>query len=231
MLGNRIGWKFASLLLLVVLVLAACLPADQDGGTQAPGGLATEPGLMETAPLATEAMATEPMATEPMATEPMATEPVPETGGTEEATPSGADGEVMGAAALEVSSSPELGEFLVDGEGMTLYWFANDEPGVSNCTGGCLEAWPPFIVESEDDIQVGEGVDESLVGTIPFEGGGLLVTYDEYPLYYWQNDQAPGDTTGHGVNDVWFVVPPQGIDPENPGVSPSSSQADPPRAY
>lgn len=231
MLVNRKGWKFVSWLLLAVLVLAACQPANQENGTQAPGGLATEPGLMETAPLATEPMATEPMATEPMATEPMATEPVPETGGTEEATPSGADGEAMGAAALEVSSSADLGDYLVDSEGMTLYWFANDEPGVSNCSGGCLEAWPPFLVESEEDIQAGEGVDESLIGTIPFEGGGLLVTYDEFPLYYWQNDQEPGDTTGHGVNDVWFVVPPAGIDPENPGSSPASNSVSPPGAY
>ncbi|HZW03402.1 MAG TPA: hypothetical protein VFF68_05725, partial [Anaerolineaceae bacterium] len=110
------------------------------------------------------------------------------------------------------ANSPDLGDYLVDGDGMTLYLFTNDEPGVSNCSGGCLEAWPPFLVDSEDNITVGEGVDESLVGTIPFEGGGLLVTYDEWPLYYWQNDVEPGDTTGQGVNDVWFVVPPEGVD-------------------
>ena len=53
----------------------------------------------------------------------------------------------------------------------------------------------------------------------------------EFPLYYWQNDQEPGDTTGHGVNDVWFVVPPAGIDPENPGSSPASNSVSPPGAY
>jgi hypothetical protein len=30
------------------------------------------------------------------------------------------------------------------------------------------------------------------------------------PLYYWAADAKPGDTTGHGVAGVWFVVPPAG---------------------
>lgn len=127
--------------------------------------------------------------------------------GTMEAT----EGAMTGQVVLEVANSPELGDYLVDGEGMTLYYFTMDEPGVSNCTGGCLEAWPPLLVDSEDQIQAGEGVDDSLIGTIPFEDGGLLVTYDEWPLYYWVEDQEPGDTTGHGVNDVWFVMPPEGL--------------------
>jgi predicted lipoprotein with Yx(FWY)xxD motif len=38
--------------------------------------------------------------------------------------------------------------------------------------------------------------------------GTLQVTYEGMPLYHWVNDQAPGDTTGQGINDVWFVVEP-----------------------
>jgi predicted lipoprotein with Yx(FWY)xxD motif len=34
------------------------------------------------------------------------------------------------------------------------------------------------------------------------------VTYDGWPLYYWQNDAAIGDATGEGANDVWFTVAP-----------------------
>jgi hypothetical protein len=36
------------------------------------------------------------------------------------------------------------------------------------------------------------------------------VTLDGYPLYLWQNDAAPGDTTGQGVQGVWWVVAPDG---------------------
>ena len=40
------------------------------------------------------------------------------------------------------------------------------------------------------------------------DDGTLQVTYLGMPLYYWVNDEAPGDTTGHEINDVWFVVAP-----------------------
>lgn len=38
--------------------------------------------------------------------------------------------------------------------------------------------------------------------------GTTQVAYNGIPLYYWQADVNPGDTTGQGVGDVWFVVAP-----------------------
>jgi hypothetical protein len=38
----------------------------------------------------------------------------------------------------------------------------------------------------------------------------MIVTYNHMPLYYWIKDKAPGDTTGQGNNDVWYVVAPDG---------------------
>lgn len=35
-------------------------------------------------------------------------------------------------------------------------------------------------------------------------------TYDGWLLYHFAGDDAPGDTNGQGVNDVWFVVDPSG---------------------
>ena len=34
--------------------------------------------------------------------------------------------------------------YLVDAKGNTLYFFLNDEEGISNCEGGCLASWPSF---------------------------------------------------------------------------------------
>ena len=109
---------------------------------------------------------------------------------------------------LKVAADPKLGNILVDGDGMTLYMFTKDEPDKSNCAGGCLDAWPPLL--ALDNPAVGEGVDASLLGTAALADGSLIVTYNHMPLYFWQDDMQPGDTKGQGVNDVWFVVSPDG---------------------
>ncbi len=114
------------------------------------------------------------------------------------------------AVDLAVADSP-LGDHLVDGEGLTLYLFDNDEPGVSNCTDDCLANWPPLTVDAETGPTWGDGVDGDLVGTIEREDdGSTQVTYDGMPLYFWAADTAPGDVDGQGVNDVWWVVAPDG---------------------
>lgn len=112
---------------------------------------------------------------------------------------------VTGGVEIKVSSSMELGDFLVDEKGMTLYLFTKDTPGVSNCSGSCLTAWPPLLTSGEP--RADDGVTGKL-GTITRDDGSLQVTYNDLPLYYYITDVEPGDTTGHGVGDVWFVVAP-----------------------
>ena len=117
-------------------------------------------------------------------------------------------GAISDGVDLSVADSP-LGVHLVDGGGLTLYLFDNDQPGVSNCTGDCLANWPPLTVG--DEPTSGDGVDDGLVGTIEREDdGSTQVTYDGMPLYFWAGDAAPGDVNGQGVNDVWWVVAPDG---------------------
>lgn len=127
-------------------------------------------------------------------------------------TPAAPDAEPAGEentkVTLMVASNDELGDFLVDGRGMTLYMFTKDEPGKSNCDSGCLSAWPPFLASGE--LVAGDGVDEALLGTASLADGSLIVTYNQMPLYYWAGDTNPGDTKGQNVNNVWFVVSPQG---------------------
>ena len=56
----------------------------------------------------------------------------------------------------------------------------------------------------------GEGVDATLLGTITRDDGSTQVTYNGWPLYYFHEDAAPGDTNGQGVGGVWFLVSPEG---------------------
>lgn len=111
------------------------------------------------------------------------------------------------APTLRVREHPELGKFLVDGTGMTLYLYTRDEPGKSNCYDRCAGNWPPLVIAYGEPV-AGEGVDPSLISVVVREDGARQVAYRGMPLYGWIQDQAPGDTTGHGVGEVWYVVAP-----------------------
>ena len=50
------------------------------------------------------------------------------------------------APTVQLGSTNDLGSFLVDSQGMTLYLFTKDAPGVSNCSGDCLAKWPALTV-------------------------------------------------------------------------------------
>ena len=51
-------------------------------------------------------------------------------------------------------------------------------------------------------------------GTITREDGQKQTTFRGFPLYYWVNDKAAGDTLGQNVNSVWFVVDPANFPPK-----------------
>jgi len=107
------------------------------------------------------------------------------------------------------TADTDLGTVVVDADGMTVYVFDRDTPGsgTSSCTGQCLQAWPPVVADSEDPV--GDGVTGE-IGTITRDDGTRQLTLEGWPLYLWQSDTAPGDTTGQGVQGVWWVVTPDG---------------------
>ncbi|MPZ15780.1 MAG: hypothetical protein GEU73_15385 [Chloroflexi bacterium] len=113
-----------------------------------------------------------------------------------------------GPSTVMVRQDASLGSILTDSEGRTLYLFTRDEPNTSNCSGNCLQAWPPLIASGSPSV--GSGGDTSLVGTITRDDGTMQVTYNRWPLYYYRTDENPGDTTGQNVGGNWFVLSPQG---------------------
>jgi predicted lipoprotein with Yx(FWY)xxD motif len=120
-------------------------------------------------------------------------------------------------AAVNVSvASDDLGSYLVGPEGMTLYYFTRDvTPGVSTCFDSCLQAWPPLLVGDGQSLVAGDGVSGTL-GSVPRDDGTMQAAYRGRPLYYWQGDTAPGETTGQEVGGVWFVALEDGSMPANP---------------
>ncbi|MDF0589746.1 hypothetical protein P0O15_00945 [Methanotrichaceae archaeon Mx] len=111
------------------------------------------------------------------------------------------------ATTIGLASSEGLGTFLVDGEGMTLYRFADDDPGsgTSVCYDACAERWPVFF---SDEIWVPEGLDKTDFQGFVREDGVIQTTYQGWPLYRYFEDELPGDVKGHGLGGVWFVVSP-----------------------
>jgi predicted lipoprotein with Yx(FWY)xxD motif len=108
---------------------------------------------------------------------------------------------------VQVSDHPELGKILTDANGRTLYLFTKDGENVSNCYDQCAVNWPPLLVGAGEEPAAGPGLPGQL-GTITRTDGGRQVTYNGMPLYYWAADSNPGDASGQGVGDVWFVVHP-----------------------
>jgi predicted lipoprotein with Yx(FWY)xxD motif len=114
--------------------------------------------------------------------------------------------EAAEGATIAVADS-DLGSILVDGQGNTLYLFTSDTQGeATTCTDGCAAAWPALT----GTVTAGDGVDESLIGTVANADGTEQATYNGWPLYYYAQDSGPGDTTGQGVGGVWWVVDGEG---------------------
>ncbi|RDV12166.1 hypothetical protein DXK94_02235 [Arthrobacter sp. RT-1] len=167
---------------LAILALAAVLTACAGGTGTAP---ATSPAVTTGAP-ATSATAPAASVSPPSATSTTA------------------------SAGVDLkTASTSAGTIVVDGKGMSVYFFTKDmkDSGTSACTDACLVAWPPVFASSETPSA--EGVTGAL-GTITTPDGKQQVTLEGLPLYYFAKDTKPGDILGQGVNDVWYLADPSG---------------------
>lgn len=170
----------AAALAAALLFTAACSDDDDDGDSAASGTSETTESASETTAADTGSDA-----------------------GAGDPSESSAPAETPTIATAET----DLGTILVDGQGLTLYLFTSDSQGEpSTCSGGCSASWPKVTGE----VSAGDGIDESLIGTVEDPEGGVQATYDGWPLYYYAEDAAPGETKGQGSGGVWWVVAPDG---------------------
>lgn len=100
----------------------------------------------------------------------------------------------------------DLGSILVDPDGFTLYIFTADSEGESTCYDACADLWPPVPA----DTPISSELDDSIFGAVTRDDGTEQLAVNGMPLYLYTPDENPGDTTGQGFNDVWFVVDPDG---------------------
>ena len=121
----------------------------------------------------------------------------------------GGGGSQSQSPTVEVASA-DVGDIVVDSEGMALYMFVPDqqEDGKPTCYDDCAQTWP--ALEAEGEPVAGDGIDESLLGTVKRTDGATQVTYNDLPLYLYAGDEAPGDINGQGISDVWWLLSPGG---------------------
>lgn len=117
---------------------------------------------------------------------------------------------------ITLREHPTLGKILVDKEGRTLYFFANDANGQNSCTGNCENRWLIFNVDNLTEEQLGDGLVIADFKTITTASNKKQLTYKGSPLYYFtpldtgdDRREAPGETRGEGgAGGLFFVAKP-----------------------
>jgi len=92
---------------------------------------------------------------------------------------------------------------LTNAKGLTVYWFAADSPGKSNCNGDCAAYWPPVTGSPSTS-----GVPGTFSTTTRTDGT-KQVTWNGHPLYTYVGDSAPGQAHGNNLNlngGVWHEI-------------------------
>ena len=113
------------------------------------------------------------------------------------ATPSG------GSVALKTGKVGAV-TVLTNAKGFTVYTFAADRPGKSNCYGSCAAYWPPVT----GSPSAAAGVTGTF-GTITRTDGTKQVTWNGHPLYTYVGDRGPGQAGGNNLNlngGVWHEI-------------------------
>lgn len=130
----------------------------------------------------------------------------------------------MSGTTIQVMESEPYGDYVTDSEGNAVYIFVASDAATEgadpmtegiretavSCTGECLEAWPAFTAEGE--VEAVEGIDAELVYLASFDDRQHVV-FNGWPLFYFVQDEEPGETNGHGIEGfggVWYLIGPDG---------------------
>jgi predicted lipoprotein with Yx(FWY)xxD motif len=100
-----------------------------------------------------------------------------------------------------VASNSKLGSILVNSQGFTLYSLSSEIGGNIQCTGACLQAWPPLTLPAGASAPSLPAGTPGTLGVITRQDIGQQLTYNGLPLYMFSGDAKAGDTNGEGVPD------------------------------
>jgi predicted lipoprotein with Yx(FWY)xxD motif len=107
-----------------------------------------------------------------------------------------------GTAALKTAKVGSV-TVLTNAKGLTVYTFAADSPGKSNCYGDCAAYWPPVT-----GTPSAPGIPGTFSTTTRTDGT-KQITWNGHPLYTYVGDSAPGQAHGNNLNlngGVWHEI-------------------------
>jgi predicted lipoprotein with Yx(FWY)xxD motif len=84
---------------------------------------------------------------------------------------------------------------LTNAKGLTVYTFAADSPGKSNCYGDCAAYWPPVTGSPSPAPGI-----PGHFGTTTRTDGTKQVTWNGHPIYTYVADGGPGQAQGNNLN-------------------------------
>lgn len=120
--------------------------------------------------------------------------------------------------ALRLDTLTGEGPYLTDGHGRALYVREGGAGDMDSCDDACQQQWPAFTVSSGQPEPQG-GVQQGLISSLERPGEMIQITYADHPLYFYHDDDSPGDTKGQGVSDSWghwYLITPEGEPLETP---------------
>ena len=159
--------------------------------------------VSDDAPTSTEAPdAAAPEGTE--APEAPSDDPYAQPAGDEEADDAPAPAPAAEEAPVTIAST-DLGDVMVDADGLTLYGFTLDTNGTPTCLDKCADAWPPLLVDGPD---LPAGLDPNIFTVVERPDGSHQLKAGKWPLYNFAGDAEAGDVNGQGSGGVWFVLDP-----------------------
>jgi predicted lipoprotein with Yx(FWY)xxD motif len=109
-----------------------------------------------------------------------------------------------------IAADSDFGRVLFDSSGQAVYLFDVESTTEPRCYGDCADAWPPVLTDGAP--VAGEGLTQSLLGTVRRTDGTTQVTYGGHPLYFYAHE-GRHEVKCHDIflnGGTWYAVAPSG---------------------
>jgi predicted lipoprotein with Yx(FWY)xxD motif len=126
---------------------------------------------------------------------------------TASSTTNGNDGGNMSAFihTATVTLNGKMVHVLTTNKGFMLYYYTKDNMLASNCTGSCAQSWPPLLAP-QGMMSVNSSLPLPKMLSVHKTANGNQVFYDGHALYTYTGDMQPGQFTGRGSGNAWYLV-------------------------